>query len=249
VVVVIEENYDGSQVIGGGQAPFLKQLAGAGEYFPNYHGVSHPSDPNYLALFSGSTLGRSGSDSCISTRAQSIVGEARSAGVSVKGYIESLSSGRGYACRHNPFSEFADARSSETDFVNFPSDYSRLPQLSFVVPNVYDDMHNDGIGSGDRWARAHLSGYAQWARTHGSLLIVLSDEDDADPNYRANERSGASEKSNYALALIVGAGIKSGSIDSGDFNHYAMLRTLEDIFGLGHLGASAGAPDMINVAG
>jgi hypothetical protein len=242
VVVVIEENYSGSAIVGGGQAPYLKSLAGQGEYFPNYHGVSHPSEPNYLALFTGSTQHTDGSDSCIKTSAKSIVGDARTAGISVKGYIEGLSSGSGYACRHDPFSQIADARRAETDFSKFPTSYATLPNLSFVVPNLTNDMHDNGIGPGDRWARAHLSGYAQWAKTHNSLLIVISDENDADSNYSGNQPG---ENGNGALALAVGARVAAGKRNSGHFDHYSMLRTLEDIFGLAHLGASAGASDMI----
>jgi phosphatidylinositol-3-phosphatase len=243
VVVVIEENYSGSAIIGGGQAPYLKSLAAQGEYFSGYRGVSHPSEPNYMALVSGSTQHTDGSDSCIKTSARSIVGEARAAGVSVKGYIEGLSSGSHYACRHDPFSQFADARAAETDFSKFPTNYAALPKLSFVVPNVIDDMHDNGIGPGDRWAKAHLSGYAQWAKTHNSLLIVISDENDADSNYSSNQPG---ENGNGALAMVVGARIAAGKVNAGRFDHYSMLRTLEDIFGLGNLGASAGASDMFS---
>jgi len=241
VVVVIEENYGGPAIIGGGQAPYLRSLAAQGEYFPNYRGVSHPSEPNYMALFSGSTQHTDGSDSCIKTSARSIVAEARAAGISVEGYVEGLASGSNYACRHDPFSQFADARRAETDFSKFPTSYATLPKLSFVVPNLTDDMHDNGIGPGDRWARAHLNGYAQWAKTHNSLLIVISDENDADPNYSANQPG---ENGNSALAMVVGARIPAGKVAAGRFDHYSMLRTLEDIFGLGHLGASVGASDM-----
>ncbi len=241
VVVVIEENYSGPSIISGGQAPYLRSLAAQGEYFPNYRGVSHPSEPNYMALFSGSTQHTDGSDSCIKTSAKSIVGEARSAGISVEGYVEGLSSGSNYACRHDPFSQFADARRYETDFSKFPSSYAALPKLSFVVPNLTDDMHDNGIGPGDRWARAHLSGYAQWAKAHDSLLIVMSDENDGDPNYSGNQPG---EHGNGALAMVIGTGIPARKVATGTFDHYSMLRTLEDIFGLGHLGASAHASDM-----
>jgi hypothetical protein len=242
VVVVIEENYSGSAILGGGQAPYIKSLAAQGENFPNYHGVSHPSEPNYLALFTGSTQHTDGSDNCIRSSAKSIVGEARSAGVSVKGYIEGLSSGNGYACRHDPFSQISDAKSADTDFSHFPSNYATLPELSVVVPNLADDMHDNGIGSGDRWVKAHLNGYAQWAKTHNSLLIVMSDENDADPNYGGNQPG---ENGNGALAVAVGARIAAGKSNTGHFDHYSMLRTLEDLFGLKHLGASATAVDMI----
>ena len=209
VVVVIEENYSGAAVIDGGQAPYLKSLARQGTYFPGYLGVSHPSEPNYMALFSGSTQHTDGSDNCIKTSALSIVGEARGSGVSAEGYVEGLSSGKSYACRHDAFSQFRDARGYETDFSKFPTDYASLPQLSFVVPNLVDDMHDHGIASGDRWAKAHLSGYAQWANAHNSLLIVISDESDSDPHYKANQPG---ENGNNALAIVVGSRISAGKV-------------------------------------
>jgi phosphatidylinositol-3-phosphatase len=243
VVLVIEENYSGPAIVDGGQAPYLKSLAGQGEYFPAYRGVSHPSEPNYMALFSGSTQHTDGSDNCIKTSARSIVGEARGSGVSTKGYIEGLSSGNNYACRHDPFSQFRDARGSETDFSRFPTNYATLPQLSVVVPNLVNDMHDNGISPGDRWAKAHLNAYAKWAKTHNSLLIVISDESDSDPNYSANQPG---ENGNNALAVVAGARVTPGKVVRSSFDHYSLLRTLEDIFGLGHLGASARASDMFS---
>ena len=71
---------------------------------------------------------------------------------------------------------------------------------------------------------------------------MISDENDSDPNYNANEPG---ENGNTALAIAVGAGIVPGTVNQTSFDHYSMLRTVEDIFGLGHLGASATAADMI----
>jgi phosphatidylinositol-3-phosphatase len=242
VVVVIEENYDGPSVVGNAAAPYLTSLAAQGEYLPNYHAVSHPSEPNYLALFTGSTQGQDGVDSCIVSSARSIAGEAVAAHVTVKGYVEGLGRTTGYACRHDAFSQLADARASVADFSSFPTDYATLPQLSVVVPNTTDDMHDQGIGPGDQWAKAQLDGYAQWAKSHASLLVIISDEHAADPNYATNQPG---ENGNTALAILEGAGIVPGTVVSTSFDHYAMLRTLEDIFGLGHLGASAGAAPIV----
>ena len=111
VVIAVEENYDGAALVGGSSAPYFTSLAAQGEYFPNYHAVSHPSEPNYMALFSGSTQGTDGSDNCISTAAESIVADGAASGVTVRGYVEGLASGTLYACRHDPFSQFADATS------------------------------------------------------------------------------------------------------------------------------------------
>ncbi|MDQ1391006.1 MAG: phosphatidylinositol-3-phosphatase, partial [Acidobacteriaceae bacterium] len=57
VVVVIEENHGYSQVIGSPQAPYINTLASQGALFTNSRAITHPSQPNYLALFSGSTHG------------------------------------------------------------------------------------------------------------------------------------------------------------------------------------------------
>ncbi|HVC85695.1 MAG TPA: alkaline phosphatase family protein, partial [Solirubrobacteraceae bacterium] len=95
---------------------------------------------------------------------------------------------------------------------------------------------------GDSWAQSHIDAYAQWAKANNSLLFVISDENDGDANYSSNQPG---ENGNTALALAVGAGVVPGTVNPTSFDHYSMLRTLEDIFGLGHLGASAAAADML----
>jgi len=245
VVVVIDENYDNAEVLSNAAAPYITSLAAQGETFPNDHAVTHPSEGNYLALLSGSVQGTNWSDNCITSTSRSVVGEALAAGVSVEGYIEGLSSGNDYLCRHNPFSQFTDAISAQTDFSNFPTDYSTLPQISFVIPNSVDDMHDAGIAPGDTWLQANLDGYIQWAKTHNSLFILTSDENEADPNYFQNPPG---EAGNNVMAVFVGAGITPGAVDDRNFDHYSLLRTLEDLFGLGDLGWSPGAIDMLSTA-
>src|ERR1039458_8871944 len=95
VVVVIEENYDNASVLGGGQAPYLSVLSKMGVVFTGYHGVTHPSEGNYMALFTGSTQGTDGSDSCIKSTAPSVIGELVAVGYTAEGYIEGLTSGAG----------------------------------------------------------------------------------------------------------------------------------------------------------
>ena len=60
VVVVIEENHSYDQIIGNADAPFINKLAAEGALFTDAHAIRHPSQPNYLALFSGSTQGTTG---------------------------------------------------------------------------------------------------------------------------------------------------------------------------------------------
>jgi len=99
--------------------------------------------------------------------------------------------------------------------------------VSFVIPNLCDDMHNCPVASGDGWARTHLDGYLQWARQHDSVLILTFDEDDNSP-------------SNHILTLFAGAGIKPGAYRQA-INHYNVLHTLEAWYGLAPLQHAAGA--------
>src|SRR5262249_32300698 len=102
VVVVIEENRSYSQIIGNSAAPYINQLAQAGALFTNSHAIEHPSQPNYLDLFSGSNQGVSG-DPGISGLGRNgepswpfstpnLAAQLRSHGKTFIGYSESLPS-------------------------------------------------------------------------------------------------------------------------------------------------------------
>jgi hypothetical protein len=57
VVVVVEENHSYTEVIGNPDAPYINSLAGQDALFTNSFAIEHPSQPNYLDLFSGSNQG------------------------------------------------------------------------------------------------------------------------------------------------------------------------------------------------
>ncbi|MFI1916205.1 alkaline phosphatase family protein [Nocardia sp. NPDC020380] len=233
VVVVVEENHSYADVIGSSDAPFLNTLAGRGALFTASYAVAHPSEPNYLALFSGSTQGLTG-DSCPHTFTGSNLGsELLAGGLGFTGYSESMPStgytgcGSGdYARKHNPWSNFpALPADTNRTWADFPHDYTALPTVSFVIPNLAHDMHNGTVRAGDDWLRAHLSDYATWAPTHDSLLVVTWDEDD----------NGAD---NHIPTIITGAGVKPGRYPEL-LDHYRALRTLTTMYGLSPVGEAA----------
>ena len=113
-------------------------------------------------------------------------------------------------------------------YPDFPADFGQLPSVSFVVPNLCDDMHDCPVSTGDGWAAAHLDGYAHWAGTHNSLLIVTWDED---------EGTGAST-GGHIPTILAGAHLPPGRY-AGAVDHYRILRTVEAAFGLPGLGAAA----------
>src|SRR5882724_5340893 len=60
----------------------------------------------------------------------------------------------------------------------FPTDFSKLPTVSWVIPNLDNDMHDGTIQQGDRWLQTNLMPYVTWAQNNSSLLVVQFDEDD-----------------------------------------------------------------------
>jgi hypothetical protein len=228
VVVVIEENHSYSDIIGNTDAPYLNRLARHGLLFTRSHALTHPSQPNYVGLFAGSTRGVQG-DHCLGTplHRRNLGGELRYAGLTFVGYAQSLPAtgsteckSGAYARKHAPWTDFADLPGHvNRPFSDFPTHYGKLPRVSFVVPNLTRDMHNGSIKQADTWLQNHLRDYAHWARHHHSLLIVTWDE------------AARSSPSNHIPTIAYGSGIHAGRY-RGHINHYRVLRTLEALYHL-----------------
>lgn len=58
-----------------------------------------------------------------------------------------------------------------------PIGFEQLPTVSLVVPDEQNDAHSASLAAADAWLAAHIQPYADWARSHNSLLIVTFDED------------------------------------------------------------------------
>jgi phosphatidylinositol-3-phosphatase len=237
VLVVVFENKARQQIDGSAQAPYLNQLAATSTVLTNLHAVTHPSQPNYLALFSGSTQGVT-SDHCpVRLHDRPNLGrQLLDAGYTFAGYSEGLpavgytgcSAGR-YAAKHNPWVDF-DNLPAEVNLpaTALPADYTRLPTVSFLIPDLCNDMHDCPVSSGDAWARRTLDPYVRWAAANNSVLVVTFDEDDG--------RHG-----NQIFTLLSGAGVTAGR-DSHEYPLASLLGTIEHWYGLAPLGSAATAP-------
>jgi phosphatidylinositol-3-phosphatase len=237
VVIAIEENHSHEQIIGSKDAPYINALAAQGASFTDYSAITNPSQPNYIALFSGSTHGVVDNDIVWTIDAPSLGGQLISAGFDFGGYSEDLPytgfsfpAFRYYHRRHNPWVDFRDVPWTDNlPFRTFPrpGSYNRLPTVSFVVPNLLNDMHNGTVQQADDWLREKLDPYVQWAKAHNSLFVLTWDEDDLVSN-------------NRIPTIVVGAGVKPGNY-SQPLTHYSLLRTIEDMYGLPYLGNAATA--------
>ncbi len=116
-VIVLEENHGYGEVIGSPQAPYLNQLARQGALFTDSRAITHPSEPNYLALFSGSTQGVT-DDSCPHRfAAPNLAAELIAAGRTFAGYAEDLPATGSAVCSAG---EYARKHVPWTDFSNVP---------------------------------------------------------------------------------------------------------------------------------
>jgi hypothetical protein len=238
VIIIVEENKANSTIIGNPRAPYLNQLAKSGALFPNATGVAHPSQPNYLALFTGQV--NLDADNCpektVPPSQPSLGGALIAARLSFAGFAEGLprigftgcTSGdadEDYARKHAPWVNFADVPASDNLPFSALPNLDRLPTVAFIIPNLAHDMHTGSISAGDTWLRRNVAPVIDWAREHDSVVIITWDESDT-------------LYGNSIPLIIVGAGVKSGVYDEA-VDHYRILRTVEDLYGLPHLGFSA----------
>ena len=210
-------------------------------------GVTHPSQPNYLHLFSGANQGVKNDRLPLDTPfATPNLGAALLAkGYSFSAYSEGLPAvgstaekAGAYRRRHSPWVNWQDDSADRSSyslpssgnlplsmFPTHPADFTSLATVSFVIPNLNNDMHDGTIQQADTWLQNHLSAYQAWSQTNNSLLIVTWDED----NFRGT---------NQIPTIFSGANLQPGEIDTTYTLHH-LLRTLEDMYDLDHSGAAA----------
>lgn len=250
IVIVIEENHSFAQIIGSPAATYLNMLAHKGALLTNSYGVTHPSQPNYIALFAGTIEGVNGNTCPTSLTAPNLSSTLMQAGQSFIGYSEDLPTvgatdcaAGAYARKHNPWvawqSSPINSVSSDSNrpFTDFPKDFRTLPTVSIVVPNQENDMHHgndpDRILRGDQWLQTNLDRYVQWAETHNSLLIVTWDED-----------NGKSD--NHIPTILVGPMVRAGRYGEPT-DHYGLLRTITDMYGAKPVGLSRQASPLTTI--
>lgn len=244
VIVIVFENKEEHQVIGTRSAPTFTRLARTYARLRDYHGVAHPSLPNYLALVSGGTHGiRSDCTSC-TVAGRNLADTLEVAGRTWKTYAEGLPrpgftgpfAGR-YAKKHDPLLYFRDVAGSATRRRNIVPltqlgidlRAQQLPDFALVVPDGCHSMHDCSVRTGDRWL-AHT--IPPLLDLPGTAIFVTFDE---------------GSLPNHVPALVLGTAVKPGSSFARRTNHYGLLRTIEDAWGLPPLGASARAAPITGI--
>ena len=247
VVVLILENTSFSEIVDSTVATYIKSLINDpnSALFTQSYGMSRPSQPNYQQMFSGSTQGVTTNNlpQGIPFITPNLGAQMIAASKTFIGYCEDLPYAgytgefyNDYARKHNPWVNWQGSSlnaipvAMNQPFTSFPTDYNLLPQLSIVVPDGGHSMHNGTyptrITNGDTWVQNNLNAYIQWAKTHNSLFILTFDED----NFYDQR----------IVTLLLGPMVQHANY-SNNFNHYNLLRLLEDMFLLSPIGGATSA--------
>jgi hypothetical protein len=224
IVVIVFENKDPSQV-DARSAPTFASLGRRYARITHYTGVSHPSLPNYLALVSGSTHGIHDDCTTCSVSGSTIGDQLTKAGRTWAAYGEGYPSSPRFAKKHMPFLYFAHGADHVVPFTRFKP--AALPDFAFVVPDLCSDMHDCSVATGDTWLKHFVSPLLALPNT---VVFVIFDEG------TTTEGGGG-----RVVALALGSAVRPGAVFAPPTNHYGLLRTIEDAWGLPRLGRAATA--------
>ena len=251
VFVVVEENHSYSSVIGNASMPYLNSLASQYGLATQYYANTHPSIGNYFMLTTGQII--TNDDSYMSTvTADNLVRHMLTGAKTWKSYAEGLpyvgytgGNTGAYVRRHNPFSYFSDVVNSGSEKLNlvpfsqFASDRTngRLPEFSYIVPNIYNDGHNGTLAQADYWLKTNIGPLVSSSTfQQDGLLIIVFDE-----SYDTDTAHGGG----HVAMLVIGPKVKKGYKSTTFYQHQSTLRLISQALGLTTFpGAAAWAPTM-----
>jgi hypothetical protein len=240
VFLIVMENHSAQEALAG---QFTATLATKYGVANNFHAITHPSVPNYLALTSGSTWGLA-DDSYHVLPKQDLGTQLTAAGVTWRAYMEGfgdegcLDSPVPYDPGHNPFAYYGGAcPANVVPFTFFAVDLAgNTPRFSWITPDMCHDTHNCSVATGDDWLKqtvGEITDSSAWKNS--GVLFITWDEDDG-------------SASNQVLTLVITPSLGHRT-SSRSYNHYSLLATIEDIMGVGRLGKAAQAQPMNDLVG
>jgi len=254
VVLVVLENTNPENAI---NQTFLRSLAASGAYLSNYYAIAHPSQPNYIALLSGSTEGVDGDNPTTLKRA--FLGEKgqkrkNEQELDWKVYAEGYVRGDDacnlrekivtevdgkpvtYVRRHVPQLSFESVQKDSdfcrdhiTGFEDFlvAAKTHKLPSFSLVIPSLETDAHDGPLPDADAWLKENLGGLLKDTQFQRDGLLIVTFDENDTKWWRYSE-----DTDNRVFTVLWGADVKQGHVESALYTHYDLLRTLEEIFAI-----------------
>jgi phosphatidylinositol-3-phosphatase len=242
---IIMENHEYDAIVGSNQAPYLNMLAARYGLATRYYATSHPSEPNYISLVAGSTLGVT-SDGVYHLAATSIFSQLARARLAWRVYAQDdqtgcftgITAGGGrdgpgaaglYARKHNPAISLTSVASNSRQCGNIQPlrtfDPNAAP-FEVIVPNLTNDMHDGTIGQGDAFLRAFVPQILRSGafKASGSLFVTFDEG--------SSNAGSLGDRGGHVATLIIAPGETRGYRFRGYADHWSLLRTTENILGL-----------------
>ena len=292
IVEIMMENTSYSTIIGNPNAPRINALANTYGLATNYYGVTHPSEPNYVANIGGSNFGIQDDNqfyctpslaatdpNCAGTTvdhtvtAPNLADQLTAAGMTWKGYFQNLPpippagliktgpNANGpysfkwpsntvalYASKHNPFLNFTgtqDALANMVPDTQLATDLPTgdLPNFSLVVPDQCHDMHGTGgcsdtsglISAGDTYVGntvREIMASKTWRLGRNAIVITWDEDDFSDEGQPGTGCCGFDPGGGHVVTIVITNKGKHPITDNTPYNHYSLLRSYEDAFGL-----------------
>jgi acid phosphatase len=227
---------------------YMRSLQGRGVRLSNYHGVTHPSQPNYFAAVTG--LPMVADDNCKDIEATSVVDLLEAKGLTWRAYMEDLpeddkaiciSADRLYWRKHNAFVSLNNIRNNPERLARIVNarrlkddlEKGDLPAFCWYTPNIQNDGHSPpdasplhrwtGVAFLSQWLQGFLEPLlANPVFMKGTLVVVTFDE-------------SFPPADNHIYTALLGGMVKPGTVEADLYDHYSLLRTIEENFALGTL--------------
>ena len=234
-------------MIGSRDAPYLNRLARQSAFASRSYALVHPSLPNYLGLTGGSTFGITTDCGDCSVRGTNLVDQLERARISWKAYMEGMPAPcfrgvthRLYAKKHDPFAYYVDVASSAgrcrhvVPLTQLSTDLARraLPRFVWITPNICHDMHSCPVGDGDRFLARLVPTLSRAVGARGAIFVTW-DEGVGRAGCCVHAAGG------QIPTIVAGPAARAGARSFVAYDHYSLLRTIEDAFGLPHLRGAA----------
>ena len=248
IYVMVMENKSANSIVGDSSAPYLNHLIRQYGLATSYTAVSHPSQPNYLAFWSGSTQGVRDDRNHL-VQGIHLGDQLETNGLNWMIYAENVPlqdkqgqticfkgatasggpDGKGtYTRKHNPAVSFLNVNSNPTRCMDHISNFSHFDPaaatVELIVPNMCHDMHDCSVSEGDSWLQdwlpSHILDTPTWKNSNSVIFITW------------DEGSGNKGGGGEVPMIVISKQTPEGFTSDMPHSHYSLLRTIEEAYGL-----------------
>jgi len=260
IVVIVFENHEFDSVVGNWAMPNFNKYADANTLLTQYYAITHPSLPNYLAVFGGDTFGITTDCEDCFVSATNLPDQIEASGRTWRAYFQDMprpcfpNDTAIYVQKHNPFMYFDSIRldaarcdRSVVPLQQLDTDLAAgtLPDFVYIMPNSCvstDDIYSNpdcNLGLADGWLGGimdKLLAYLDPRAASEPYLIVLT----WDEGQGSHSCCGLPAEAGGRIATVLISPLaKSGFQDNTPYTHYSLLKTIETAWGLSFLGHAA----------